>query len=486
MNPRRGGRFALSGSPVLVGAVTMIVALVAVFLSYNANEGLPFVPTYDLTAEVPSANGLVRGNEVRMGGNRVGVVTSIESATQENGVANAHLKLSLDERVTPLPVDSKLIIRPRSALGLMYVEITRGKSRRGFTEGEAIPPAASKTETVEIDEFFNTFDDPTRAGTRTNMAEYGAAFAGRGPSLNEAFAALAPLARKLEPAMRNLASPKTALDKLFPAFEQAAAEAAPVANEQAALWVALDTTFTAWSGVSDSLKATIRGGPAALDTATAELPRQRPFMRESEELFRRFRPAFANLAAAAPSLAAGFRYGTPALLRQPPLTRRLTRTLETLERFGNDDRVPSGLARLTRTVVAARPLLSHLTPAQTVCNYGSLFFRNFASATSESDVIGSFLRVATLALPQVPGSEAGPSAVPANGPKADPKLTSIEKSLVNDSFLHSNPYPNTAAPGQPRECEAGNESYTPDQQVIGNTGGAVSTRTEKTTRQVSP
>lgn len=486
MNPRRGGRFALSGSPVLVGAVTMIVTLVAVFLSYNANEGLPFVPTYDVTAEVPTANGLVRGNEVRMGGNRVGVVTSIESATQDNGEANAHLKLSLDERVTPLPVDSTMIIRPRSALGLMYVEITRGKSKRGFAEGEAIPTSASNTETVEIDEFFNMFDDPTRAGSRTNMAEYGAGFAGRGPSLNEAFAVLAPVARKLEPAMRNLAAPRTAFERLFPAFEQAASEVAPIADEQAALWVALDTTFTAWASVSDSLQATIRGGPPALETATIELPRQRPFLRESEELFRLFRPAFANLAAAAPSVATGFKYGIPALLRQPPLTRRLTRALETLERFGDDTRVPSGLARLTRTATVARPLLSHLTPAQTVCNYGSLFFRNFASATSESDVIGSYLRVATLALPQVPGSEAGPSATPANGPPAAPGLTSTQRSLVQDSFLHSNPYPNTAAPGQPRECEAGNDNYFPNQQVIGNSPGPLTTRNEKTTRKVSP
>ena len=32
------------GSPVLVGAITLLVVIVAVFLSYNANSGLPFVP----------------------------------------------------------------------------------------------------------------------------------------------------------------------------------------------------------------------------------------------------------------------------------------------------------------------------------------------------------------------------------------------------------------------------------------------------------
>ncbi len=43
MSPRRG-QAALTASPVLVGAVTVLVTIVAVFLSYNANSGLPFVP----------------------------------------------------------------------------------------------------------------------------------------------------------------------------------------------------------------------------------------------------------------------------------------------------------------------------------------------------------------------------------------------------------------------------------------------------------
>ena len=48
--------------------------IVAVFLAYNANTGLPFVPTYELKAEVPNAANLVKGNDVRIGGTRVGVV----------------------------------------------------------------------------------------------------------------------------------------------------------------------------------------------------------------------------------------------------------------------------------------------------------------------------------------------------------------------------------------------------------------------------
>ena len=71
---RRRGASSIAANPVLIGAATTLVVIVAVFLAYNANNGLPFVPTYQLDAEVPNAANLVRGNDVRMGGARVGVI----------------------------------------------------------------------------------------------------------------------------------------------------------------------------------------------------------------------------------------------------------------------------------------------------------------------------------------------------------------------------------------------------------------------------
>ena len=38
---------SLVASPVLVGAVTVLISIIAVLIAYNANPGLPFVPTYD-------------------------------------------------------------------------------------------------------------------------------------------------------------------------------------------------------------------------------------------------------------------------------------------------------------------------------------------------------------------------------------------------------------------------------------------------------
>ena len=101
---RRGTR-QLGASPVLIGAVTLLVAIIAVFISYNANNGLPFVPTYQLKAEMPNAAKLVEGDEVRAGGFRVGFVKEIKSERMSvNGEerAIAVLDLELDKNIDPL------------------------------------------------------------------------------------------------------------------------------------------------------------------------------------------------------------------------------------------------------------------------------------------------------------------------------------------------------------------------------------------------
>src|SRR5690606_5773035 len=158
----RSGIQGVASSPVIVGAVTVLVVIVAVFLAYNANNGLPFVSTYDLRARVPNADALVKGNEVRIGGVRVGVVKSVEPVQLGDGRVAAELTLSLDQSAEPLPDDSTLMIRPKSALGLKFLQVTPGTSERGFEAGEMIPLRAARPEPVDIDEFFDMFDERTR------------------------------------------------------------------------------------------------------------------------------------------------------------------------------------------------------------------------------------------------------------------------------------------------------------------------------------
>ena len=477
----RRGASTIAANPVLIGAATTLVTIVAVFLAYNANNGLPFVPTYELKADVPNAANLVKGNEVRVGGSRVGVVSAIAPRRHRDGSVTALLTMKLQTNVRPLPRSSTLLVRPRSALGLKYVEITLGPRRLStgqqapsFANGDTIPLANARPRPVEIDQVFNIFDRKTRQANQTNLYELGNGLASRGAGLNEAISALPSLLTNLNTVMRVLSDRRTQLDQFFRQLGNAAGEAAPVAEQQASLFVNLDVTFGALARVARPfIQQSISEGPPALDTAIRVFPFQRVFLANSEGLFRELRPGARALRFAAPTLADALRIGTRTLIRSQVLNRRLIPFFQSLQRFATDPQVPLGVRDLTQLVRSLDPTLAYLTPAQTVCNYATLWFRNVASLLSEGDANGTWQRFIVVIAPSGPNNEGGPSSAPANGGGPDPQA----------NHLHQNPYPNTASPGQPKECEAANETYAAGQTVIGNVPGNQGTRHDQTTVQ---
>jgi virulence factor Mce-like protein len=460
---RRSGVFA--SNPVMIGAITVLIGIVTVFLAYNANRGLPFVPTYQISAQVPNAAQLVPGNEVRIAGVRVGIVQAMEPVAHDGGATTAKLDLKLDERVEPLPVDSTVVVRTQSALGLKYLEIVQGTSSEGYPQGSTVPLSAARPESVDFDEVLNTFDGPTRAAIQRNLVEFGNAVAGRGPALNSAIGDLAPLVRRLEPVMRVLGAPRTRLERFVVALRDTVAEVAPVAEVQARLFVNLETTFGAIANVARPfMQDAISKSPPTLDTAVSTLPTVRPFLTHGAVLFSALRPGARSLRQTAPTIADAVVHGIPALQASPSLNAELDPTAQSLLDFSRDPGVRRGLRQLTGLSNLLTPTLRFVAPAQSVCNYATLLGRNGASLLSLGDGVGTWQRFITFDVPKGENSEGSPSSAPANGPGAN--------------FAHANPYPNTASPGQEAECEAGNEPYLAGQQVIGNVPGNQGIETE--------
>jgi virulence factor Mce-like protein len=451
----RGGIQGVASSPILVGAVTILVIIVAVFLAYNANNGLPFVSTYNLKAKVPNADALVKGNEVRIGGVRVGIVKSVTPVQEKDGQVAAELALSLDKSAEPLPVDSKVTIRPKSALGLKFLQVTPGDSSKGFAAGDTIPLAAYAPEPVDIDQFFDMFDEPTRKAIRQNQAGFGNALAGRGPQLNEAIGALRRLVVNGQPVLRKIVEPSTNFGGFWRALEDLSATVAPVAETQASLFVALDSTFAAFARVSRPyIQETIEKGPGTLDAVNADLPAVRPFFRDSARFFTALKPGAKALAETSPVIAEALHAGVPALNASPVLNSQLQPTAEALVAFQESTGVFNGLDLLIDTNELLKPPLRFITPAQTTCNYVTLAFRNLVLSTSGGNSDGNWLNFISFTPPEGVNSEGGPSSGVANGGEVK-------------NHLHFNPNPNTAAPGQPNGCEAGNEKYVKGKTVVG-------------------
>jgi virulence factor Mce-like protein len=473
---RRSAAASLAASPVMIGAVTVLIAIVAVFLAYNANNGLPFVPSYRISAQVPDAAQLVPGNEVRIGGVRVGVIEQIEPVQDSEGNLSATLDLKLDRSAAPIPKDSTVVVRARSALGLKYLEIDKGASAENWDEGAVLPLSAATPEPVEIDEVLNTFDEPTQVAIQENLVEFGNALAGRGPDLNAAIGSLRPLLPPLERVMDNLADPSTRLARFVSALSATAAEVAPVAEQQARMFVSLDTTFTSLASVARPfIQETISESPPTLDVATRTLPRLRPFLDHSASLFTELQPGIEALRANAPTIASALEVGAPVLARSPAFNRQIPPTAAALRALNDDAAARDGIDRLVETDQLLHPTLRFLTPAQTVCNYPTLLLRNAQGIVKGGDGTGTWQTFQVFGPAGGPNNEGSPSSGPANGGEPpNPQFPGFDR-----NYLHVNPYPNTAAPGQtPTECEAGNEPYLANQQVIGNVPGDQGTVTE--------
>jgi virulence factor Mce-like protein len=481
MDRRR--RSSLAGSPLLIGAVTTLIVVVAVFLSYNANNGLPFVPTYNVKVVLPEASGLQPSNQVRIGGTRVGLVSSLTPHQDPaTGRVTAIANLKLEKSVEPLPVDTKATVLSVSAIGLKYLELEKGSSRQGLRAGGAIP-LAQTSEPVDIDQLFNMFDEKTRTGNQVNLNNFGNGLAGRGLGLNNTIATLRPLVTHAIPVLRNLASPATGLRELFIALDRAASQAAPVADAQAAFFSDQDTFFAAFAGAARSLEAATEGGPAALEQATHSLPFEAAFTEKSTEFMHLLRPSARALRTVAQPLGHAFAVGAVNLRAATALNTRLASSAQALQTFAQNPVVALGLEDFTQTLLYGNPVIAGLAPEQAICNYLTLTFRNVASLQAENAGVGTLARAGIVIAPSGPNNEGYPSSAPANGPSIEKAFVGSNV-IVDNNHVHADPYPNVAGPGQPKLCEAANETYEKGKAVTGNLPAAsVSTNRELTGRE---
>jgi virulence factor Mce-like protein len=468
----RGKAGAITGSPVLIGAVTTLVTLVAVFLAYNANKGLPFVPTYDISAELPNGEKLVAGNEVRIGGFRVGVIADLSTKTVERDgepMTIAVAQLKIDKSAAPLARDTETTVRNRSALGLKYLQLEPGDSDEMIRAG-GILPLENANATVDFEEVLGTFDAPTRRAARAALVGYGDAFAGRGEELNRSIVLLAPFLDDLTHVMRVLSDPATELDRLFVELGQSAAQVAPVADVQAALFGHIADTMAAFSRNPERLRQTIERSPETLDTAIRSFRVQQPFLREATALSRELQPATAALPRTLPRLNRALAVGIPVLERVPELSEQSEQVLRAVDDLAEEPSTSLALRDLDRTVRVGGPLAQFVAPYQTVCNYWNYWWTNLSEHLSEPVRNGTTQRVMLVLTNHTQDNRLGdstaerPADVPAN---LDPQTAKAEDgeplTKLNTQFQGRVLDENGNA-----DCQAGQTGY-PDGPLI--TGG---------------
>jgi virulence factor Mce-like protein len=317
----------------IIAMVTFAMSCIGILLYLWLTFGGPTplqAKGYRVKAHMPESTLLVKQADVRMAGLDIGRVKN-QTFSREGGTL---VEMEIQEEFAPLPKDVRALLRQKSLLGQIYVELTPG-TRDGpkLDDGDTIP-ARAVLEPVELDEIIRTFNSETRANFRGWIREIATAIDnGRGEDLNYAIGNLDDFAAA---GSRTL----TVLDAQEPALRRLVKNTGITLNALTArrgqlreLIVNANTLFETLADHDDSLAETIAIFPTFLQESRFTLDRLRVFAGDTRPLIRdlipvalQLRPTLHDLGELAPDLKQVFR-------KLDPVIRESKRNLPAAERF---------------------------------------------------------------------------------------------------------------------------------------------------------
>lgn len=252
--PTSGSVLAGHRARVVAILVTTVVVLAAAGLSLaRAGED----PRLMVRASFDDASPLLEGNDVRLGGVKVGEVASITIVDR-----SAEVLIELDETALPVYQDARLTIRPVSLLGERYVELDRGTPEAAELADGAALPVESTGSSTDLDEVLDVVDEPTGEALALLVGTLGTGMNGTGADVDAAVQALAPALSETGELTSVLAEQNATLGTLVTSLEQVAGGLATGEGQQLEQLVAS----------ADTLLATTQANEQAFRAMLAQLP----------------------------------------------------------------------------------------------------------------------------------------------------------------------------------------------------------------------
>jgi phospholipid/cholesterol/gamma-HCH transport system substrate-binding protein len=329
---------------IAVAALVVVALVVGWIVVQQQRLRIPVLEErpFELKAELQTAQSVTpgQGQTVRVAGVRIGDIQKVELDQGHAVVTRA-----IDRKYLPVYRDAKILLRPKTGLKDMFLEMDPGNRAAGeFDEGDTIPIANTLPD-VNLDEVLAALDSDTQAYLRVLLVGGGEGLKGRGKDLGQVLGSIGPinndLARlnsEVATRRRNLARLIHNLNLLFKAVgEKDQQLAALVTNSNAALGAiasqdpqvqrAVDllgptlttarTTLThlnafsqqlgpAFNGLRPFARNLVKVNDSLRKLANATTPtirnQIRPFVRTARKPIRDLRPAAQNFADAAPDL----------------------------------------------------------------------------------------------------------------------------------------------------------------------------------------
>jgi len=284
-----------------LGDFAAILALAAVGIgcaAYILNEQrfrMPFVDEapFELKAELANAQGVMpgQGQTIRVAGMRVGALGEV---TLEGRVAV--VKLEFDPEYDDLVhADATALLRPRTGLKDMFLELDPGTQAAPALEEGATIPVVNTAPDVNADEVLSALDDDTRDYLRLLLTGAGGGLERRGGDLHEVFRRLGPLHRHLAELNGKLKERRTQLARLVHNSGETFEELATKDKELSRLVVAAERTFGALAAEDQNISLAVSRLPTTLAQAEETLLKVDELGQVAGPAFEALRPAARQL-----------------------------------------------------------------------------------------------------------------------------------------------------------------------------------------------
>jgi len=368
-----------AGRLALMSGFAMSCVAILIFLWLTFGGPLPIVPEgYRVQIRFPEATNLADETEVRISGVPVGRVRE-----KKPDGALTRVEIELDDEYAPLPSDSRAVLRQKTLLGETYVELSPGtRGAPKLAEGATLMPG-QVSDTVQLDEIFRAFDEPTRTAFRTWLDQQGRAVGEHGRDLSDALGNLAPFAEDGTKLLETLDAQAGATRQLVSGTGEVFDALTERRGQLRDLIADSGRAFRSTASRDQQLADTFRALPTFLGESRQTVQRITRFARETDPLITQLRPAARELSPTLIDLRA-----------LAPDLRGLFRDLDPLITASRE-----GFPATERFLDDTRPLLGQLEPflrnVNPILDWLGLykreiaaFFSNSASATQATDLPG--------------------------------------------------------------------------------------------------
>jgi phospholipid/cholesterol/gamma-HCH transport system substrate-binding protein len=347
----------------IVGLFVIAMAVAAVVLSHQRlylPGWVPFVGTnfYTVNAEFSTAQAVVpgQGQTVNIAGVPIGEIGKV---SLKDGRALVQMKIKTSHK--PVYQNATLLLRPKTGLKDMYIEMDPGTKSSGAVPDGGTLPVSNTLPDVNLDEILSNLDSDTRAYLQLLINSGGEALGSKNASadLRATFKRFDPTAEDTAKLTSLLSKRRTNLRHVIHNFQLLTTALAGRDHQLTQLVDSSNANFQAIASEDQKLEETLRLLPGTLQTADTALGKADKLAQALGPTFQALRPGARALGPSLKATRPFLRQTTPIIKNQlRPFARQAQPTVHQL-RLAAHKLLPTA-PRLTRTASFLNVLLNEL------------------------------------------------------------------------------------------------------------------------------